>query len=456
MAQNGKGYTMNKTETTERISEETVEKCVKSDLMSKDCSFSEFRALVHTGPEEEDYKKHYYLGITYLKMGLFEEASKEFCIAVDDPTIRIDCITKVGRCFSEMGEHGQALDALEEGLSLEGLEEADIRTLRHEIIKICEQTGARERADRELHKIQEMNVIYLESAQSPAPPSQDLYAAPPARLSTFLFFLLVGAALVMGWEVRDQEYLTAESGLGYALGVAGSVMMLLLLLYPLRKKIRFMLNWGPAKHWFQAHMILGLLGPAFILYHSNFQMGSMNSSVVLVSMLLVAGSGIVGRYFYTKIHYGLYGRQLRLKDLQKEIEIKRNSLGYIFHYAPNLKRQLLNFESRALLPPNGLLHSVARHLTIGIWTKWVHLSLRWNLRRALNVVGRRANWTPRERKRQGRIARSYISAHLAMVPRITRFSFFERLFSLWHMFHLPLFILLVIAGIVHVLAVHMY
>lgn len=185
-------------------------------------------------------------------------------------------------------------------------------------------------------------------------------------------------------------------------------------------------------------------------------MGSMNSNVVLFSMLMVAGSGLVGRYFYTKIHYGLYGRQITLMDLQKEMEIKRSSLGYLFGYAPNLKHQLLQFESRALTPPRGLIHSVARLLAIGIWTRWMQFFLQWGLRRALNVVAKRAGWPAREKRRQGRIARGRISAHLGMVLKITRFSFFERLFSLWHVFHLPLFILLIIAGVVHVLAVHMY
>ncbi len=447
---------MSKTETADRIFDKAVENNRKNAPISKDCSLSEFRDLLHAGPEKEDYKKHYDLGMAYLDMGLFDEASEEFSIAGNDPSMTIDCIIKVGRCYAEKGEYNRALAALEEGLSLEAIGETAATTLRYAIIKICEQTGDRERADREFRKIQEMKAVNPEPVKSPAPSFSDLYAAPPVRLSGFLFFLVVASALVMGWRVRNQEYLTAESGLGYALGIAGSIMMLLLLLYPLKKKIRFMLNWGPTRYWFQAHMILGILGPAFILFHCNFHMGSMNSNVVLFSMLMVAGSGLVGRYIYTKIHYGLYGRQITLMDLQKEMEIKRSSLGYIFRYAPNLKHQLLQFESRALTPPRGLLHSVARLLTIGIWTRWMQFSLQWGLRRALKVAARRAGWPARETRRHGRIARVRILAHLAMVLKITRFSFFERLFGLWHVFHLPLFILLIIAGVVHVLAVHMY
>ena len=49
--------------------------------------------------------------------------------------------------------------------------------------------------------------------------------------------------------------------IGYNLGLAGGIAMLLLLLYPLRKHVRALRNWGAVKHWFLAHMALGLGGP---------------------------------------------------------------------------------------------------------------------------------------------------------------------------------------------------
>ena len=75
--------------------------------------------------------------------------------------------------------------------------------------------------------------------------------------------------LYVAWRVRGEQHLTAESGVGYALGIVGSVMMLLLLLYPLRKKIKFMRHLGSVRHWFRVHMMLGILGPALILIHGN-------------------------------------------------------------------------------------------------------------------------------------------------------------------------------------------
>jgi hypothetical protein len=55
-------------------------------------------------------------------------------------------------------------------------------------------------------------------------------------------------------------------------------------------------------------MIMGIGGPLLILMHSTFQVGSLNAAVALYSMLLVAGSGVVGRFIYVRVHRGLSRR----------------------------------------------------------------------------------------------------------------------------------------------------
>lgn len=293
-------------------------------------------------------------------------------------------------------------------------------------------------------------------AEPRVPSSTDLYAAPVTRLPTVIYYLFVAAVLFMGWRFRDAEYLTAETGLGYNLGIAGGVVMLLLLLYPLRKKVRFMRSWGAPKYWFQAHMIMGILGPVMIMFHSNFRIGSMNSTVALVSMLLVAGSGFVGRHIYTKIHYGLYGRQMSLKELKKEIESRMNSAVHVLSYAPKLQQRLLDFDADVLRTRTSFVQSVWQFLLIGPRAQWTHLVLFLGLRRALKVTAKRAGWSAKERQLHKIEARSHISAHMNVAITIAEFNVYERLFALWHLFHLPLFFMLVIVAVVHVLAVHMY
>src|SRR5262249_32651988 len=62
-----------------------------------------------------------------------------------------------------------------------------------------------------------------------------------------LFGIGLVAALTFGWMNQDEEYIVPNNGLGYWLGVAGASMMLLLLLYPLRKRVRML---GSVTVWF--------------------------------------------------------------------------------------------------------------------------------------------------------------------------------------------------------------
>jgi hypothetical protein len=54
------------------------------------------------------------------------------------------------------------------------------------------------------------------------------------------------------------------------------------------------------------------------------------------------------------------------------------------------------------------------------------------------------------------IARAFVDERLTACRRVAEFEALERLFSLWHLLHVPLFFVLLIAGIVHVISVNVY
>ena len=91
-------------------------------------------------------------------------------------------------------------------------------------------------------------------------------------------FICAVLAVYFGWIFRDGRMIDPGEGIGYMLGIAGGVPMLLLLLYSFRKRLRFMRYFGATKYWFRAHMMFGIIGPVIILYHCNFQIGSLNFS----------------------------------------------------------------------------------------------------------------------------------------------------------------------------------
>lgn len=266
----------------------------------------------------------------------------------------------------------------------------------------------------------------------------------PARASGSLGFSLAAAAclslVAWGWNVRGETYLKADTGPGYALGIAGTAMMLTLLLYSLRKRLAFMRSWGQIRVWFSIHMLLGILGPVAILFHANFRLGSLNSNVALACVLAVASSGIVGRFIHPKVHHGLFGRRVTLSELRIDVEKQRGPLGEVIAACPALGRELARFEADTL-GPGSRARSPWRLVLLGGKTRRAR-------RRSLRALKRsRLASAPRARA---------VRAYLDAIRRAAQFTAYARLLSLWHAFHLPLCALLFAAAIVHVIAVHMY
>jgi hypothetical protein len=54
------------------------------------------------------------------------------------------------------------------------------------------------------------------------------------------------------------------------------------------------------------------------------------------------------------------------------------------------------------------------------------------------------------------VARSYSDRRLEAGRRMADYKMSARLFSLWHVLHIPLFFMLLIAGVVHVIAINVY
>ena len=268
---------------------------------------------------------------------------------------------------------------------------------------------------------------------------------------------LVSVALAAGaWLAGRAGLYTPGSDLGYDLGLVGSIFMLLLLLYPLRKRVHFLQRSGELKHWFRVHMFLGIAGPVLILYHSTLKVGSLNAAVAFYSMLIVAGSGIIGRFIYTKIHHGLYGRQATLRERQENLGLQGESLKSKFHFAPRVEQRLRDLEAYAADQTRLGLLGLRRFLGLTVRTRYIY----WrSMREVKAILSRKAaerGWPRSERNHRVRVARRVLKGYLHELKEVAQFRTYERLFSLWHVLHVPFVFMLVFSAIVHVVYVHMY
>jgi hypothetical protein len=246
------------------------------------------------------------------------------------------------------------------------------------------------------------------------------------------------ALLALGWWVREERYFDATAGVGYGLGIAGASLMTFLLVYSARKRLGFLRRFGALSRWFRFHMYLGVAGPVAVLFHCNFRLEAINSTIAVASMLLVAGSGFVGRFLYNRIHLGLYGRRAELRELLLELTESRGILRPLLEVFPEVLAVLADFEKRHTAPPAGAFGALLRLCTIGA--------------RCRALERRCRSMLPPVLFEERRAAATYV----ARLRGAASFSAYERLFRLWHALHIPLFYLLVVSVAVHVVAVHLY
>ena len=281
---------------------------------------------------------------------------------------------------------------------------------------------------------------------------------PKRRLITAgrVFSLLVVALLYVGWNFPTERYITPKRGMGYALGIIGGSLMLVLLLYSLRKRYTWLRFLGPTPSWFRFHMVLGILGPLCILYHSNFTTGATNSNVALFAMLTVAGSGLIGRYIYAHIHHGLYGSKLQLSELRARAE-NLHALSGRIGFLPELVSRLESAEQRLLKSgPKAPLLGFAKPPVVAVKATVMRWRLHFYVRRSLRAVARRSTVMAAERQHLQSVACAYVDRRLAASRRVAGFEGYERLFSLWHALHIPLIFMMIIAAVIHIVAVHVY
>ena len=281
------------------------------------------------------------------------------------------------------------------------------------------------------------------------------------------FLIIVTLLLIAGFvQAHPPQFLGIPymrlykpgDNLGYNIGLVGGLMMLVMLLYPLRKRFKFMKDRGLLPTWFRWHMVLGIMGPALIMFHSTFIIRSINAGVALVCMMLVSGSGIFGRFFYTKIHNGLYGRQRTLKTVHDDMTKTGNFRRSISGFAPDIERRMEEFRVRAEdeEKKGGFLNFIL----IGIEAASLSKTLSRELHQQMYAQAQEHNWDSGAIKRDvDKLYQEYnthVTTYIKTLCDTAQFHTYERLFSLWHIFHIPLVYMLIFSGIYHVISVHMY
>ncbi len=292
----------------------------------------------------------------------------------------------------------------------------------------------------------------------------DATAAPLDKERTFssslpvdvMVYLVITALVLAVWQFSKMGYFQAGDDTGYWLGVAGGVMMVLLFSYPLRKHFNFSRNWGRVKWWFLVHMVLGVGGPLLILLHSTFRVGSLNAAVAMYSMVAVAVSGVIGRFIYARVNRGLHGEKASLRDLQTRAGLEEADARSRLAFAPEVEARLIAFEQRELKARVGWFTYTRQVFWLPLQQWLTYRRCVAELRLSLRTLAQQQNWSHNDLLTREKYSGKLVWQYLQAVTRVAQFTAYARLFSLWHVAHIPFVYLMVISAVVHVVAVHAY
>lgn len=264
--------------------------------------------------------------------------------------------------------------------------------------------------------------------------------------ATILFVVLVNLVIdgysyyKLPLQERYRSPLHAElkpgGNTGRLLGISGSLMMITLLAYSLRKRMRFMRGWGKLHYWLQVHIFLGVAGPLLITFHTAFKLRGI-VAISYWSMIVVALSGAVGRYLYAQIPRAISGAELEVKDIGKQLEIINERL--LDWLTPAQMEELQHITTSHRTPPESNLKAV-------LWM--LQDDLRWLFirRRLLRFAKAAPALTHSQRAALPSLARE----RTLNARRITFLKASHDLFKYWHIFHLPLAQTMYLTMIIHV------
>jgi hypothetical protein len=225
----------------------------------------------------------------------------------------------------------------------------------------------------------------------------------------------------------------AGGSVGHKLGITGSSMMVLMLLYSVRKRVGALRRLGSLGRWLDVHIFLGVFGPLLVVLHSSFKVQGL-VALSFWSMVVVASSGVLGRYLYLQIPRTRAGEELALAELGAQDGELTEQLRTRFRLD---EAQIARLDALVAVPSRtGLLGGLVRLVSDDL-----------RLRSRLRAFARDCRSVPRPVFREfERVVRQKANVH----RRILLWDRVHELFHYWHVLHKPFALVMYLFMIVHV------
>ena len=224
----------------------------------------------------------------------------------------------------------------------------------------------------------------------------------------------------------------------HSFAVVGSFMLISLLFYSVRKRIRLFQKWGSLRNWLDVHIFFGVAGPLLIILHSTFKLNGL-VAVSFWSMVVVALSGVIGRYLYVQIPRSRDGQALTLTEVKKAYDEILNRLSGQFGVDHVKMEKINSFQHRSTVKNGSGIRQIILMSLRDIWKPVRNARLKHWLRKELKM--------PRDHIRP---LVKIINEKNLIERRLRFLDVIQSLFHYWHVFHKPFAFIMYIIMFIHI------
>jgi hypothetical protein len=226
---------------------------------------------------------------------------------------------------------------------------------------------------------------------------------------------------------------------GHGMGVIGTAMILLLLLYSVRKRGLAGIRFWSLRRWLDVHILFGIMGPLLITLHTAMKFHGI-VSISYFSMLAVALSGVFGRYIYMQIPRDARGHALGLEGVRDQLSELQKTLVEKYGASPPAVEEIQRFASAGTAATGSKIRSVFVSLKRDI-------TLNRRAHRLKHRLTREDRTVPRETIDEViNLAResSLLQRRLVLLDTMSE------LLHHWHVFHKPFAYVMLFIMVLHV------
>ncbi|HEX5137004.1 MAG TPA: NAD(P)-binding domain-containing protein [Planctomycetota bacterium] len=287
-----------------------------------------------------------YLGRRVLVVGGGDSAIEAAVALAEQPNCNVTISYRKEGFFRIRAKNEERLEECVRAGTIQVLYKSEVRAIRPHAVELVvhDVTGSRVRS------LPNDDVFILAGGIPPFElleksgvsfdPSQRAPSTPVSEQGTGIFRALVAAFLLsvcaLGWALWHADYyglppaeraahwkhafLHPARGVGLWLGIVAVALILANLLYLVRRSQWLRVTFGSLQAWMSVHVATGILALLCAMMHGAMRPGDSPGGHAFWALVVLLGTGIVGRYFYAYVPRAANGRELELTEVKAQLE----------------------------------------------------------------------------------------------------------------------------------------